>query len=155
MRIFISYCCFLLFAITAAAQESPNFSGTYALTALKGEHKAKTLPKNTLKVTHNADSLEIVESFEDGKSLTRKYALNGGESKNLTSGGVPTTDRVEVKGKTLIIRSTYGSRAGVTIHETEKWELSADSKTLRIRDQTQVEGAPMLDDTLNEIYQRK
>jgi hypothetical protein len=154
MRIFISCCCFLLFAIAAVAQESPNFSGTYALTGLKGEHKAKTLPKNTLKVTHNADSLEIVESFEDGKSLTRKYALNGAESKNLTSGGSPTTDRVEVKGKTLIIRSTYGSR-GVTVHETEKWEFSADSKTLKIRHQTQFEGMPTLDDTLNETYQRQ
>lgn len=98
-RIRISICCLLLVAMTAVARENPNFSGTYALTALKGEHTAKTLLKDTLKVTQNAGTLEIVESHDDGKSLTKKYALNGGESKNATSGGVPTTDRARDKGQ--------------------------------------------------------
>lgn len=155
MRIHSSLCCLLLFATTAVAQENPNFSGTYALTALKGEHTPKTLPKNTMKVTQKEGTLEVVESFDDGKTLTRKYALDGSESKNLTSGGVPTTDRAEIKGKTVVIRSSYRLPTGVTVHETEKWELSADSKTIKIRQQTQFEGMSMLDDTLNETYQRQ
>lgn len=155
MRMHSSLCCLLLFASTAVAQENPNFSGTYALTALKGDHTAKTLPKNIMKVTQNGETLEIVESFDDGKTLTRKYALNGGESKNLTSGGVPTTDKAEIKGKTLIIRSSCHLPTGVTVHETEKWDLSADSKTLKIHHQTQFDGMSMLDDTLNETYQRQ
>jgi hypothetical protein len=44
---------------------------------------------------------------------------------------------------------------GTTVHETEKWELSADSKTIRIRQQTQFEGISMLDHTVNETYQRQ
>lgn len=78
MRMHSSLCFLLLLSISAAAQENPNFSGTYALTALKGEHVGKTLPKNIMKVTQNGETLEIVESFDDGKTLTRKYALNGG-----------------------------------------------------------------------------
>jgi hypothetical protein len=155
MRMHSSLCCLLLFASTAVAQENPNFSGTYALTALKGDRTAKTLPKNIMKVTQNNETLEIVESFDDGKTLTRKYALNGGESKNLTSGGVPTTDKAEIKGKTLLIRSSYRLLTGVTVHETEKWDLSADSKTIKIRQQTQFDGMSIMDGTLNETYQRQ
>jgi hypothetical protein len=155
IRVNSSLCCLLLFAIISLAQETANFSGTYALTALKGEHTAKTLPKNIMKVTQNGSSIEVVESFDDGKGLTRKYALDGGESKNLTSGGVPTTDKAEIKGKTLVIHSSYRLPTGVTVHETEKWDLSADSKTIKIRQQTQFDGMSMLDDTLNETYQRQ
>jgi hypothetical protein len=155
MRIFASFCCLFLFAITAVAQENPNFSGTYAMTALKGQHAPKTLPKNTMKVTQSSGSLEVVEFFGEGKTFARKFALNGDESKNLTSGGVPTSDRVEIKGKTLVIRSSYRLPTGVTIFETERWELSGDSKTIKIRHQTQFEGMPALDDTLNETYQRQ
>jgi hypothetical protein len=155
MRMHSLLCCLLLVVIAAPAQGTPNFSGTYALTALKGEHTAKTLPKTTMKVTQNAGSIEIVESFDDGKTLTSKYALDGSESKNLTSGGVPTTDKAEIKGKTLVIRSSYRLSTGDTVHETEKWELSADSKTIKIRHQMQFERMSMLDDTLNETYQRQ
>jgi hypothetical protein len=116
----ISICCSLLVAMTAVAQENPNFSATYALTALKSDDTAKTFLKDTLKVTQNAGILEIVESHDDGESLTKKYALNGGESNNATSGGVPTTDRAEIKGKTLVIRSSYRLPTGITVHESEK-----------------------------------
>jgi hypothetical protein len=155
MRILSSLCCLLLFVITAAAQGKSNFSGTYALTALKGEHTAKALPKNTMKVTQNGGSIEIVESFDDGKTLTRKFALDGSESKNLTSGGVPTTDKAQIRGKSLVIRSSYRLPAGGAVHESETWNLSADSKTLKIRQQTHVEGMSMLDETLAETYQRQ
>lgn len=68
---------------------------------------------------------------------------------------MPTTDKAEIKGKTLFIRSSYRLPSGVTVHETEKWDLSADSKTIKIRQQTQVDGMSMLDDALNETYQRQ
>lgn len=68
MRMHSSLCFLLLLSITAVAQENPNFSGTYALTALKGEHAAKTLPKNIMKVAQNGETLEIIESLEDGKN---------------------------------------------------------------------------------------
>ena len=155
IRINSSLCCLVLFAITVVAQETANFAGTYALTALKGEYTTKTLPKNMMKVTQNGSSIEIVESFDDGKALTRKYALDGGESKNLTSGGVPATDKAEIKGKTLVIHSSYRLPTGVTVRETEKRDLSADSKTIKIRLQTQFDGMSMLDDTVNETYQRQ
>ena len=65
-RIRISIFCLPLVAMTAVDQENPNFSGTYALTALKSEYTAQTFLKDTLKVTQNAGTLEIVESHDDG-----------------------------------------------------------------------------------------
>ena len=77
----------ILFVGTSSApQEATNFSGTFVLASLTGEHIEKTLPKIHLKITQNSGSLEIVESFDDGKSITNKYFLNGRESKNTTSG---------------------------------------------------------------------
>jgi hypothetical protein len=148
-------CCLLLLAIGSAAQGTPDFSGTFALTSLKGEHVAKTLPKILWKVVQNTESLEIAETFENRNTVTSKYFLDGRESKNLTSGGVPTSDRIEVKGKTFVIHSSYRLANGVTVHETQRWELSLDSRTLKVRTQTQFEGMSMLDDTMNETYQRQ
>lgn len=147
-------CGLLLVATTSAPQEVPNFSGTFALTSLKGEHVAKTLPKIGLRIVQTQDSLEIVESLNDGKARPSKYFLDGKESKNMTPGGVPTVDTVEAKGKSFVIRSSYRLSNGVLVRETQKWELSADSKTLKIRRQTQFEGMSMLDETINETYQR-
>ena len=148
-------CCLILFAVTTVAQDTPNFSGTYSLTAQKGEHIAKALPKITLKVVQSGSSLEIVESYDEGKTVTKKYTLNGGETKNLTSAGAPTTDKAETKGKTLAIHSSYRLPTGTTVRETQRWELSADSKTLKIRRQTDFEGMSMLDDTMYETYHRQ
>jgi hypothetical protein len=151
----LGMCCLLFLAIGSMAQEIPDFSGTFVLTSLKGDHVAKTVPKTLWKVVQNTDSLEIVQTFEDGKTLASKYFLDGRESKNLTSGGVPTIDKIEIKGKTFVIRSSCRMLNGVPVHETQRWELSADSKTLKVRTQMQFEGMSVLDDTINETYQRQ
>ena len=83
-------CCVLFVATASIAQQKPNFSGTFALTSLKGDSVAKTRPKTILKVIENDTSLVTVESFDDGKIVTSTYFLDGRESKNTTSGGVVT-----------------------------------------------------------------
>ncbi|SRR6266849_2764757 len=154
-KIVLAICCLFLAATASTPQESPDFSGNFALKSMKGDRVAKTLPKSLLKVVQNGTLLEIVETFDSGKTMTSRYALDGNESKNTTEGGVPTVDKAEVKGKTLVIRSSYRLTNGVPVHETQKWELSADARTLKIRRQTQFEGMSMLDETTNETYQRR
>jgi len=147
--------CLFLIAFATVAQESPDFSGTYTLRAQDGQSAPKKLPKVTLKVVQNSNSLEVVESFDEGKPVTRRYTLGGGQTMNFTSAGVPTTDEVETKGKTLVIRSSFRLPTGTIVHETQKWELSADLKTLKIRRQTEFDGMSMLDDMMYEKYQRQ
>ncbi len=147
--------CVFFIALATLAQETPDFSGTYSLTGQDGQNAPKKLPKAILKVVQNGSSLELVETIDDGKPFIRKYVLNGGETKNFTSSGTPLTDKAEIKGKTLVIRSSFHLPTGTAVHETDKWELSADLKTLKIRRQTEFERMSMLDDTMNEKYQRQ
>jgi len=151
----LAICCLFLISATSIAQETRDFSGTFALTSLKGENAAKKLPKILLKVIQNRNSIEIVETFDDGKTVTARYFLDGRESKNFTSGGVPTTDKAETKGKALVIRSSYRLADGGPVRETQKWELSADSRALKIRRQTQFEGMSAMDFTMDEAYKRQ
>ena len=150
----LAICCLLLISAASIAQETHDFSGTFLLTSLKGENAAKKLPKILLKVIQNGNSMEVAETFDDGKTITTKYFLDGRESRNFTS-GVPTSDKTEAKGKTLVIRSSYRLANGVPVGETQKWELSVDSKTLKIRRQTQFEGMSALDFTMDEACQRQ
>jgi hypothetical protein len=151
----LAICYLFLISATSIAQETHEFSGTFVLTSLKGENSAKKPPKILLKVIQDGNSMEVAETFDDRKTVTSKYFLDGRESKNFTSGGVPTTDKAETKGKTLVIRSSYRLANGVPVRETQKWELSADSKTLKIRRQTQFEGMSVMDFTMDEAYQRQ
>jgi len=151
----LAICCLLLISATSIAQETHDFSGTFVLTSLKGENTAKRLPKILLKVIQNGNSMEVAETFDDGKTTTTKYFLDGRESKNFTSGDLPTSDKTEVKGKTLVIRSSYRLANGVSVRETQKWELSVDSQKLKIRGQTQFEGMSAMDFTMDEAYQRQ
>jgi hypothetical protein len=155
-RVTLSAWLLLTSVVPTLAQTPPDFSGIYNLASLKGEHVAKKLPKTVLTVRQTQDSLEVIEAFDDGKTVTSKYSLDGKESKNTTSGGMPTADKVEVKGKNLIIRSTGVMPNGVSILETQKWELSTDSKTLKIRRSNKFGGGmSMLDDSIDEIYRRQ
>jgi hypothetical protein len=153
----LAICCLFLIGATSIAQETRDFSGTFVLTSLKGEKEntAKKLPKIQLKVIQNGNSIEVVETIDDGKTVTARYFLDGRESKNLTSGGVPTTDKAETKGQALVIRSSYRLANGGPVRETQKWELSADSRTLKIRRQTQFEAMSAMDFTMDEAYQRQ
>jgi hypothetical protein len=151
----LAICCMLLISTTSIAQETHDFSGTFVLTSLKGENAAKKLPKILLKVIQHANSMEVVETFDDGKTVTTKYFLDGRESENRTSGSVLTTDKAEAKDRTLVIRSSYRLANGVPVRETQKWQLSADTKTLKIRRQTQFEGMSAIDFTMYEAYQRQ
>jgi hypothetical protein len=43
----------------------------------------------------------------------------------------------------------------VPVHETQKWELSSDRKTLKVRREIRFEGMERLDETNIETYARQ
>jgi hypothetical protein len=143
-----------MIATVSAPQATTDFSGTFALASQQGKHAAKTLPKILLRVVQRGASLEIVDSLNDGKPRTRNYFLDGRKSSHTTSGGIPTVDKVEAKGRSFVIRTSYRLPSGSLVRETERWELSSDSKTLTIRSQIQFKGSSWLDDAVDETYQR-
>ncbi len=97
-------------------------------------------------------------SWSEKGRLPAKYRLDGSEIQSAEPDGTPTVEHAEIKGKTLIIRSSIkvasGALKGVPILRTEKWELSKDLKTLTVRQRTEVQGMHMRDDLLTVTYQR-
>jgi len=96
---------------------------------------------------------------EYGTTSIRKYTLDGKASENVDLAGVVSVDRIEARGKIVVIHSdvkvTSGSLKGTPVHKTEKWELAADLKTLTMREQSEVQGMRMIDDLLTAVYIRQ
>jgi hypothetical protein len=147
----------LLLALTVAtvAEQSTDFSGTYNLVSLGGAHTAKNVPKRTLRFVQDGKSLEIEQVLDDGKAMCSTYELDGSESKNATWDGDPTIDKALIKGKNLVIQTSHQLPSGVPVHETQKWELSSDRKTLKVRREIRFEGMERLDETNIETYARQ
>jgi len=87
-----------------------------------------------------------------------RYTLDGKECKNLTSGGSPSTDKAQAKGKNIVIRSVVPLNApppaASSVVTTEKWELSKDSNTLTVHSKVEFPGLAMMDFSSTEVYSR-
>jgi hypothetical protein len=94
----------------------------------------------------------------DGKTLVSRYTLDGKERKNVTSGGVPSTDKAPAKEKNIIIRSVVPLNApplaASSVVTTEKRDLSKDSNTLTVHSKLEFPGMAMLDSSSTELYSR-
>ena len=122
-------------ANSVQATDKTNYSGRYTLQGQKSTSGIKT--DSTIEVLQNQESLEIRRS-EQGHRTTNRYPLNGSEGDYTSSGGVPGKCRAELKGKYLGLESVVMARPQpsappVRMHAKERWQLSADSRTLTIK----------------------
>jgi hypothetical protein len=142
----------------ALAQANPDFSGTYHLVSIKADKPSKKLPASELTIAHRDGIIERTD-VTDGKSLVRRYTLDGNASKNITSGGAASVDRAELKGKNIIIRSIVALNApppaASSVITTEKWELSKDSTKLTIHTKVEFPGMAMLDFSSTDVFARQ
>jgi len=120
-------------ATNALAGETPNYAGRYSLQDKKGTPGSNT----TLEVAQRENSVEVTRN-EQGKKVTNRYPLDGSEGEYISPGGLRGTCRAQWKGKQLIIESLVETRVQgaphpVHEHTKERWQLSADSKTLTIQ----------------------
>lgn len=138
------------------AQQSPDFSGHYIHRAEKSPYVHNSLTVRLI-VTQNAETLEVVMTFEGGKSTTSRYALDGAETSNMTPlGGVPTKDRVKFKGKRMIITTqASGITPDGSFEMTREWELSPDLQTLTIKSRVHYPADWNLDRSSSEKYARE
>jgi hypothetical protein len=147
----------VLFCSGVLAQNGVDFSGTYRLVSIKSENGSKKIPDSTLTISQREGVLERT-SIRDGKTLVNHYTLDGKECKNVTSGGAPSTDKAQAKGKNIIIRSVVPLNApppaSSSVVTTEKWELSKDSNTLTVHSKLEFPGMAMLDSSATEVYSR-
>ena len=146
-----------LLAVTVSllAEAAADFSGVYNLASVSGDHAAKNVPKRTLKLVQNGNSLEIEQVLDGSQGMCSSYELDGSESQNATWDGDPTVDKAVIKGKNLVIQSSHHLPSGILVRETQKWELSSDRKTLKVHRQKRVPELPTQNETIIEMYARQ
>jgi len=119
-------------AKTALAGEPSHYSGKYSAVAAKPTVTADS----TLEIVQSDANIEITR-LELGRRTTSRCPLDGSEGEYTSPGGVVGKCKAYLKGKYLVIESLVVTHpqptASVRIHTRERWQLSADSKTLTIK----------------------
>ncbi len=133
-----------LSADTGIAADQVNYSGKYSLRGQKGASGGET--EATLNVVQNEDSIEITR-IEQGRKTTNRYSLNGSEGDYTSPGGVSGKCKAQLKDKYLVLESVVAAKPqpnapATRMHTKERWQLSADSKTLTIKSDVDFPDAP-------------
>lgn len=133
----------LLLAASIAAAEKTDFSGSYTLTKIKGGEFGFGPKKGTvwsLEVVQTATGIEVTK-VRNGRRFVNTFSLDGTEGIYNDPSGNTGKCKGHFKGRYLYLDSfvIFRTKGGPTIqsHTIERWELSADLKTLTI--QTDVE----------------
>lgn len=115
------------------AADQPSFTGKYSSVDKKNS------PDNevTLDVAQSADGIEVTETLQ-GKRTTNRFRLDGSEGDYVTPGGVRGRCHARLKKNQLVLEwlatvQPDGAARPVRQHTRERWQLSADSKTLTIQ----------------------
>ncbi len=121
----------------ASGAEKPDFSGSYAITGVKGGSKSKAPGGSAVQVTQTDTAIEVTKVI-DGRSSMNRFKLDGTESPYRSEGGAQGSATARLKGKTLTIDTQVVTRPqangpAVQIHKKEEWNLSSDFQTLTIR----------------------
>jgi hypothetical protein len=112
-----------------------SYAGKYSAEGLKTTSGGGT--GSTLEAVQNEDSIEVTR-VELGKRTTNRCPFNGAEGDYTSPGGVSGRCKAQLKAKHLILESVVVTRPQTTgppvrMHTKERWQLSADAKTLTIK----------------------
>lgn len=125
----------LILVLAATAYAKPNFTGDWKLNAAKSEFGQFPAPSSmTQKASHEEPSLKVATKMAtDGGDFDFEstYSTDGKETSNAFG---PNTMKSVAKwdGDTLAIQ-TKGQFGDAEVTIQDKWELSADGKTIIIR----------------------
>jgi hypothetical protein len=127
--------------IAGSAADKINYSGKYALQGRKA-----AVSDSTLEVIQDQDNVEVIR-VERGRKTTNRYPLDGSDEDCTSSGGVPGKCKAQLKDKYLVLESVIAvspqpNAPSIRIHTKERWQLSADSKTLTVKSNVDFPDAP-------------
>jgi len=136
--------------VSIGAADKFDFSGSYTLKKTSGAAKPGKGEVWILRVSQSESAIEVTREL-NGHPYVNKFPLDGSEGKYVSPGGPTGTCKAQLKSKSLILDSfvtTHPQPDGpaVQMHARERWDLSSDSNTLKIR--TDVD-FPQFSGTLN------
>ena len=117
------------------ADDKMDYSGKYSLE--EQNHKSRKQADSTLEVVQNEDRVKIIK-VEPRKTTISDCPLSSSDRayRNLAD-----KCRAQLKGRNLIVESVVNTfreptHSPLRVHTKERWELSADNKTLTIKSDT-------------------
>jgi hypothetical protein len=120
-------------AAFAQASPKPNFSGVWEMDAAKSDFGKFPMPTTITRViTQQGPDLKIetTQRSATGEQTSQvRYRTDGGETTNQLSSGTGTSHAFW-DDNTLVIRTTMKGKNDVDIQMEERWDLSADVKTM-------------------------
>jgi hypothetical protein len=129
----IAVTAFLASRLFAQSTPQPNFSGEWHMDAAKSDFGKFQMPTVMIRVIVQKDpdlTIDTTQRGVNGEQTSRVYyRTDGEETVNHMSSGVGTSHAFW-DGKALVIRTTMKGRNDVDIQMEERWDLSADGKTL-------------------------
>jgi hypothetical protein len=136
-------CCLGLTALfplapTTLCADKRDFSGSYTLKQKSGAKLEKgNVSTSTLQVTQTEFEIEVTKIVEGRKNVNR-FPLNGSPGTYLAPSGTRGTCKAQLESKYLLLDMFVTTLPGVNtsktqMHTRERWELSSDSKTLKIQ----------------------
>jgi hypothetical protein len=148
----------LLSSTMASTVGTTDFSGSYTLTPAKHASKSGNDVIETLTAVQTTNAVEVT-TVVDGKSESNKYRLDGREETchNENRTGIC---KGHMKGNQLFLNATVtirvlGSAPPVILYFEERWQLSPDSRTLKIHRQVVAPLSPTsTEDPWTDVYTR-
>ena len=124
-------------AITALAQSSPDFSGTWVLNNSKGKNLGMvSAVKETVVITQTPGelTLDFTSTFmEDTSKRQVNYDLTGEPVQNVDAMGVKAETVAKwVDGRLVTTWTSEGAVAGTKVVKTETRSLSPDGRTMTV-----------------------
>lgn len=121
-------------AVSAFAQQKPDFSGTWKLNVAKSDFGALPGPDSrTDVITHKDPALTddvTSESAQGKQQYTVKYTTDGKEATNQI-GPLEIKSILKWEGSNLVVSSKFAFNGG-DVNAQASWSLSADGKTITI-----------------------
>ncbi|HET9512492.1 MAG TPA: hypothetical protein VFO95_01085 [Gemmatimonadales bacterium] len=118
--------------VSIAAQDKPNFSGTWVLQTDKSDYGMMPPPMSrTDIIDHQEPKITIKRTAATGEGenkLDLVYAVDGKPWKN-QAGEQEVTSTLHWEGQELVVVSEVDTPQGLATL-TDRWSLSADGKTL-------------------------
>jgi hypothetical protein len=117
----------------AQAVQKRNFSGEWRMDAAKSDFGKFQTPTTMTRVIVQKDpdlTIDTTQRGVNGEQTSRVYYRTDGEDTVNHLGGGVGTSHAFWDGSTLVIRTTMKGRNDVDIEMEDRWNLSADGKTL-------------------------
>ncbi len=136
----ISLCLVVVLALSClVVTAAPNFSGKWVLNKDQSEVRTRDgeKPDVTMTVEQTAEALNVKQE-SSSQFMNREYnlKLNGQPQEIAGRGGRNSTYTPTWENEVLVITRVRENQQGEKMTSTEKWQLSADGKTLTIASKT-------------------